>query len=526
MPAAILLAALPWLNPVGAGPSTLVVPWLTTGACALLLWLLAPSTPRLPGRLLVLAGSLVLVAWLPHPETSQQIVFLAAGIVLMLVAMQAAGVPDIALAVERGTLLAASLSAVMGLVQYFGASAPLDPWVNLADPGVAYGNLRQPNQFTTLCWLGMAVLLWGRVRLPRGAAYALAVLLAVASAASVSRTAIVQGFVLTLLALAWRSPERRSRVLLCGAAAVAYFAASFILPLLLEATGVVPPRTLAARLGGVDACSSRLVLWSNVLRVIAQRPWLGWGWGELDFAHFMTLYPDLRFCNILDNAHNLPLHLAAEAGVPVAVTVSALFAWWVWRQAPWREGTDSRRLAWAVLALVLVHSMVEYPLWYGPFQFVAGAAAGWLILPRELAPRPTSRRPRAVLAAALLAATAYVGWDYARVTQMYVLPENRLAPWRDNTIQHALRTWLFTGQAWFAVLTVSTLDRRSAQNVHDVALEVLHYSPEPRVIERVIESATMLGRDDEAVLYLARYRAAFPESFQAWRTAVHKPTTP
>ncbi|HSV82641.1 MAG TPA: Wzy polymerase domain-containing protein [Ramlibacter sp.] len=44
-------------------------------------------------------------------------------------------------------------------------------------------------------------------------------------------------------------------------------------------------------------------------------------------------------------------------------------------------------------------------------------------------------------------------------------------------------------------------------------------SPEPRVVERVIEAATMQGRTDEAVLHLARYRAAFPKDYEKWRAA-------
>jgi hypothetical protein len=45
---------------------------------------------------------------------------------------------------------------------------------------------------------------------------------------------------------------------------------------------------------------------------------------------------------------------------------------------------------------------------------------------------------------------------------------------------------------------------------------LLHYSPEPRIIEKVIESAVMLGRDEEAMAHLARYRAAFPKEHAAW----------
>jgi O-antigen ligase len=526
-PVAVALVALPWLNPFSPGPSPAVVPWLATFACAVLLWLLAlRSGARPPLRVTIVAALVVLAAWLPHPDTSEQVAILAAALALVLLGVAVVQDRELGAALERGILLAAAVSALIGMGQYFGLVGSLAPWVNAADAGLAFGNLRQPNQFTTLCWLGMAVLLWGSARVPRGVAFGLAVLLAMASAASVSRTAMLQGLVLTLLALAWPGPQRRTRVLLCVAAAIAYFAALFLLPVLLAATGVEPPRTLAARLAGVQECSSRLVLWSNVLRITAQKPLLGWGWGELDYAHFMTLYPGARFCDILDNAHNLPLHLAAELGVPVALALTGGFVWWAWRQRPQQERDARRQLAWAILALVLLHSLLEYPLWYGPFQLVAGAALGWLLRAAPPAQAPAARLSGTATALALLCATAYAGWDYARVSQMYLLPQQRFAPWREETMEHAQRSWLFARQAWFAGLTVSSLDRGNARDVHALAQEVLHYSPEPRVIERLIESETMLGRYDEAVLDLARYRAAFPQDYQAWRTGVRAPRAP
>ena len=68
----------------------------------------------------------------------------------------------------------------------------------------------------------------------------------------------------------------------------------------------------------------------------------------------------------------------------------------------------------------------------------------------------------------------------------------------------------------FAELTTTPLDRSTAQWTFDTASNLLHYSPEPRVIEKVIESAVMLGRDEEAMAHLARYRAAFPKEHAAW----------
>ena len=44
----------------------------------------------------------------------------------------------------------------------------------------------------------------------------------------------------------------------------------------------------------------------------------------------------------------------------------------------------------------------------------------------------------------------------------------------------------------------------------------LHFSPDARVNQKVIESATLLGRDDVALAHLARFRAAFPREQKQW----------
>jgi hypothetical protein len=36
------------------------------------------------------------------------------------------------------------------------------------------------------------------------------------------------------------------------------------------------------------------------------------------------------------------------------------------------------------------------------------------------------------------------------------------------------------------------------------------------VAEKLIESATLLAREDEALFYLVRYQAAFPENHARW----------
>jgi len=356
-------------------------------------------------------------------------------------------------------------------------------------------------------------------------ALASAVLLQMGNAASASRTGLLQ--LVLLLALfslwgAWRSAHAR-RVLV--AAVMAYALAAVALPLLL---GLDPLSSgMLARLHEGDSlCASRLTMWRNVLHLIAQKPLLGWGWGELDYAHFITLYSGPRFCEILDNAHNLPLQLAVELGLPVALACCALGGWAVWRTQPWREKDATRQMAWAVVAVIMLHSLLEYPLWYGPFQMALGLSV-WLLwrstdnadadLKENSTVTPYLRAKTAIfLIAILFAGIGYAAWDYNRISQIFIAPQNRMSAYRDNTLQKISDSWLYQGQVEFATLASLVLAPENAAQVNSIAKSLLHFSPEPRVIESVIESAELLDRADEVTFYRSRYQAAFPEKYAAW----------
>jgi O-antigen ligase len=480
------LLALPWLNPFTFGPVPAVVPWLFTMACAgavLGFGVVARSRSDGLGWERAIAG-----AW----------------------------------------LLAALISAVIGLVQYFGASAALAPWVNGTGLGEAYGNLRQRNQFATLMAIGMAALTWW---VTQGFSWRVAsvvvTLLAFGSAASSSRTGLLQWVLYIVLASLWQARRRTGlrRVLLV--AALAYAVGTLVLPWL---AGLDPLNTGAwARMrSGDEACMGRLTLWSNVLHLIAQKPWFGWGWGGLDYAHFVTLYPGARFCDILDNAHNLPLHLAVELGVPISLAVCSAGLWVVLRARPWSETDPTRQMAWAVLALIGLHSLLEYPLWYGPFQ-IAGGLSIWLLwgtAGSAMMSSQVSERLRSlsrvwppVVAIFLAASCAYAAWDYWRISQLYMAHAERASNYRENTLEKLRGSWLFKNQVQFAELTTLQLTPDNAAYTFELAQELLQFSPEPRVIEKLIESGVMLGRNEEAAFYLARYRSAFPESHAQWIAA-------
>ena len=509
----------PWINPFAGGPSSSVQPWLASALCASLLFALrgwrAPSFP-LP---LWLAFAALAAAFAALPSLDAIALFASLGVIVAM-AGAAAGEPRAAFAraVATAWLIAACMNAIFALLQYYGWNEELVPWVSSASLGEAYGNLRQRNQLATHMAIGLAALLWF-VREGWGVRLALAplALLAAGSAASASRTGAVEWLALAALIAVWRGPRWRERLQVGVIGLATYAACAVLLPIALEYWSGVAGPSVFARFVSELGCSSRRVLWSNVLHLIAQRPWSGWGWGELDFAHYMTLYPGDRFCDILDNAHSLPLHLAVELGVPVAIVVCGGIAWALARAMPWRAQTSERQLALAALAVILIHSLLEYPLWYGPFQIAFGLAIG-LLWPaaNEDAASPRRANVCGLIATAAIALIAYTAWDYHRISQIYTAPESRDADYRDDPLPLLHRSRLFRAQVDFAELTITPLTSANAQWTYDMSQAMLHYSPEPRVVEKLVESATMLGHRDVAVAHVARFRAAFPREYEEW----------
>jgi O-antigen ligase len=520
-------AALPWVQPFAPGPSANAVPLLVAWSFAALALLATPALPRRLPLWLAAAAALAALAWIGHwggvvAGTLAAVAAVAAS------AAAAAGqrdAPGAARAVAAGWLAAALASSAMALLQYFGQAAPFSAFINAAEAGEAFANLRQRNQFATLTTIGLASLLW-----LGGGRLALAVpgvaLLAVANAASASRTGLLQWAVLLACVALWPGRDRRRWAALAAFGLAVYVAAAAVLPVLLQQVTGGSSLNVFSRITAQSACGTRSLLWPNVLELIAARPLAGWGWGELDFAHYWHLYRGPRFCDILDNAHALPLHIAVELGVPAALAACALLAGAVLRARPWSEDAPHRRVAWLAAIAIGLHSMVEYPLWYGPFQLALGFAIGMLWLRRdgpkeeEDAGTPascaTSAWPRAALGLACVLGLGYAFLEYTRISQLYLPPEARWATWRENPMAKVRDARLFRDQVVFADLTTTALTRANAPEVHRLALEVLHFSPEPKVIEKVIESALLLHLDDVVEAHVLRYRTAFPDEYRAW----------
>ncbi len=584
----LLCIALPWLNPFAGGPSPATVPLLISLACVgmlMLLMLLMRLHVSAVGSTITLFFIAVYVLLavtfavfyqnfsLEHAALLVALLAMAmcagvgAGIAKYsgaIGALGTSGTPDLA-EQSRGLaktlawawLLAALANAVIGLCQIWGWSGQFAPWMHTpsADELLATGNLRQRNQLASLCSIGFAALLYLLGTAQRGAsrpyvntpirlgAAAALLLLAMASAASLSRVGLVQWLAMAVLcALWWRALAGPVRWL-AAASVPLYALCSAVLPLIGG-----PSLTAFARLSHEVGCSGRSVLYRDVWGLVLDKPWLGWGWRELAYAHYSAFgAPDSapRFCDILDNAHNLPLHLAVEFGLPAALALCLAALAGLYAAKPWREANPLRQMAWLVLLVTGLHSLTEYPLWYGPFQMAFGLAVGLVAqsglatsagrkiiandktyaneTPKDLKTRRFIKNYANVrviwsfIAMVFILFAGYAAWDYQRVGQIYLPPEERLPQYAQDTMAHVNQSFLFQKHARFAQLMLLPPDLPNAPQALQLASGLLHFSPEPRVIERLVEAAILLGQDEVALLHMARYRAAYPKEFAAWQ---------
>jgi hypothetical protein len=178
----------------------------------------------------------------------------------------------------------------------------------------------------------------------------------------------------------------------------------------------------------VTAITQRVDLWRDVLVLIAQSPWLGIGFNQLNFAWTLTPLPQ-RSGDVFDHAHNLPLHVAAELGIPGTLLLSSLLLGAL-LLAALRSTASWRWIAIGIVGVSLWQSLFEYPMWFAHFLLPV-AAIGALVANTSRADTqqkpvarsvPTLRWTRAAAVSVGLVAFAFAIWiaqGYRAVAHIY-----------------------------------------------------------------------------------------------------------
>lgn len=426
--------------------------------------------------------------------------------------------------------LTGALNVVVACIQVFAPDLPDGNWLAVSGyPGRAVGNLRQPNHLSSLLlWSCIAVVgLLELGRIGRGLAAAALALFVFAVVLTASRTGLVSVALLALWGLLDRRLSRPTRGLLLAA------------PLLYALSWAALAQWAAAsqhafggseRLAETDISSSRFAIWRDTLALIRRQPWTGVGWGEFNAAWTLTPSPH-RPVAFFDHTHNLPLQLAVELGLPLALAVMALLAWAVWRgarhawQAPRGVGT-AQRCAMLMVLMIGLHSLLEYPLWYSYFLLPAAWAWGFALqgggaaegaagraAPGTAArPAPQASRALVFAALALMAGTALSIIDYLRVAAIFSAEADALP--LEQRIAAGQHSVFFAHHADYAAVTSGL---PSADPVHAFD-RAAHYLLDTRLMIAWAKALAARGELDAARHLAARlreFRKADAEEFFA-----------
>lgn len=427
-------------------------------------------------------------------------------------------------ALAAGLAIGGLLSALVGVIQHFNLITPFN--VFIARPGGAaiFGNLGQANHFATHATLGLLSLTYlyalGRVPVVAGVVAAVPMLFVLGLSGSRS---VLLYLVAAFALAAWLrtgDEDRSARRLFVatGAFIVVYYA----MQLLVDAGWfrVVSRDSITAveRLfSGAASVTERFSLWWAAWAMTLEHPLTGVGWGgfSAQYFNFITAMDATGLYQLYHHAHNIVLQLLAETGVPGALLVIVPVV--VWLQ---NVRTGVRGAAWwwllALAAVLGLHSLLEFPLWYayflGPAALLLGAAPVRVFTPRL-------ERIGPMLAAALMGmgafnlATLWLDYrDFERVFHSRAEQSgggNRGESMAD-TMRRLHRNPVLTPYIELASALPLTADVAELDARRFMTERTLRFAPLATLAYREVLLLALADRPEEALALLVRARRAYP----------------
>lgn len=278
------------------------------------------------------------------------------------------------------------LALLVGLLQFTGAEI-VNPFVN-GTRGAVDGMIANRNHFALLLAIGLLIApVWGvgigspsRVRAP--IALGLVPLLVLTILASGSRAgialgaiALVLGFVLARRGM--KSALRRYPRWTLPAIGIGLVALIAVFVLASVAADRAVSFNRLAELDSSDDIRQRGL--PTVLAIIHTYFPFGTGLGSFDAIFRMHEPFELLKPTYFNHAHNDFLEVVLTAGLPGLALLVAAIGWWMWHSVTaWRGTAIIPKLGSAILLLILLASIVDYPARTPIVMAIATIAAIWL----------------------------------------------------------------------------------------------------------------------------------------------------
>ncbi|WP_024301198.1 PglL family O-oligosaccharyltransferase [Pseudogulbenkiania sp. MAI-1] len=391
-----------------------------------------------------------------------------------------------------------------------------------------FGHIGQRNQFAHYLMWGVVAgcYLHAADRLPARWLWGLMAWLALLLAWAGSRTILLYLLALSVLALVWHwrigeDASRRLRNVLWGSCAL-ILAAQFLLPWANQLVSLLSHTSVGGASGlerlaanGDGMGSRRFAEMHKAWLVFRAHPLWGVGWSQFaaESVRLQTL-PQFAAAGfnsgLFTNAHNLVLQLLAEMGGVVTLLVLGGFAWAVWPYFRQRAELE-HVLPLGGLAVTLIHSLLEYPLWYLYFLAV-------LVMFMALVPGQGVRLARPARLPLWLGVAA-LGWlslaalpRYNELLGLYTPQGNAKA----NEVRVARLAEIVETEPLFAFHALNTLDnylqptREQLPEKRRWLARLAAFRPYPDVLLKKAQLEALAGDEAAAEATLGTALASFP----------------
>lgn len=488
-----------------------------------------PALAMAPIGLIVVLGLHVALGRVPYPEQALTAVLYLLWAVLLVVlghALRRMLALTIIATTLAGFLLAGGvLSALIGLLQHHQLSTPFDFLVGRKIALQVYGNLGQPNHYAAYLSFALVstVYLYGR-RLLNGAVAALPValfLLVLALAASRSSW-LYLGALTTLAVLLHRfrrDAESRRLAVIALWLLPGFIIAQWVATLPFMMPGGARLVTSAERLfqvaGGIEP---RLQLWREAWGLFLGAPVLGAGFGQFAWHHFLyqaatgaTAAP-----GVFSHAHNIVMQLMAETGIVGSLIIIGAVLLWLADLRRIHFGLDEWWLL-ALLAIIGVHSLLEYPLWYSYFLGVAALLLGFGA--ERVFVLRFAGAARVAVALGVIAGwlnLAAVLKPYREFERLVFSPESRVVRSPDEAafakaFVGLYREPLLVPYLELAIAYGATVSGELLTDKLELTTRAMHFAPASVVVYRQALLLALAGKREEALARLEQALRVYPE---------------
>ncbi len=435
------------------------------------------------------------------------------------------GLAALATALASFLLVGAELNALAGILQHYRWHSFLDAVVTVKISVAVYGNVAQPNHFANYITLGLISLGLLHVRSLLHVRYVALLAMPLLFVLVLSGSRSVWLYLLLMAGMAWLWQRRdkscfpllRYTLLLLLGFGLMHLVVQ--IPWLEGAAGSI---TTMRRLFGEGAGGSiRWYLWREGWQIFTQFPLLGAGFGQFAWQHFQ-LGPVLQNTSIVglyNNAHSLVMQIAAEMGLVGLLILLGMLAMWL-IQCSRSQRTVYHWWGYALLGVLAIHSLLEYPLWYAYFLGVAALTLG--MLDTTTYSLKLSSLGRLSLAIILMFGMLFLGQMLQNYRNLEMLMGLRQAVskdgnfWRESLMaahaQVPLRPYFDLLMSGKIKVGVDYLTDKRILNER-----VMSFAPIGLVVYREALLMALSGEQAAAQLQMQRAIWSYPDDFQATR---------